>query len=161
MKTNHKKFKSFERVLVRVRMDAPLIWVCSFYSHLDNDGCHVTIGGQIYDDKDILPYEGNESLVGITYSPDDEVEVEEGEWVMVCDDIKDYSGEWQLRQFMYPQGNEAMIQSLRFAYGDVTGYKYFILFSNFRPNDMDETLKHVLCVKNDKIFKYSIQKPCS
>lgn len=150
-----KKFKPFDKVLVRIRIDAPLIWTCTFYSHLDKDGCHVTIGGQIFDDKDILPYEGNEHLVGTIDEPDEKIiELWEGDWLMVCDSVKDYPGEWLLRSFMYLQDDKIMVQSVRFAYGDVTPYKFAIRFRDFNPDNMDESLKHVICAKGEKIVNY-------
>lgn len=141
-----KKFNAFDRVLVRIRIDTPLIWTCTFYSHLDNDGCHVTIGGQIFDDKDILPYESNEHLVGTTDEPDEVVRLEE-EYLFVINDIVETPTWWNLIQLDYVNS---------YVFFDVEGGKwhYAIRFKDFNPNDMEETKKHILCVKNGKVIKY-------
>lgn len=58
----HKHFKPFERVLVRKTDD---IWRCDTYSHFnENNRSHVTTSLDNIPEVDILPYEGNEDLVG-------------------------------------------------------------------------------------------------
>lgn len=144
---NHKTFKPFDKVLVRVRIDSPLTWVCTFYSHLDNDGCHVTAGAQIYDDNDIIPYEGNEHLVGTTDNPDEEVILKAGEFLFVSDSIYYYPSYWCFIKL-------GRIGKFEFRDIDEEGYVYAIRFSDFNPNDMEETKKHILRVKYGKVVRY-------
>lgn len=60
----HKHFEPFQRVLC---YDYGYeIWVADVYSHFDEStGKHFLVGGYLTnDDNDIIPYEGNEDLVG-------------------------------------------------------------------------------------------------
>ena len=60
-----KEFKPFEKVLVKVFREGRLIWMATFYSHYDKAACqHLLVGGFTRDDDDIIPYEGNEDMVG-------------------------------------------------------------------------------------------------
>ena len=145
MKT--KKFKAFDKVIVKIRIDTSLIWTCTFYSHLDKDGGHVTIGGQIFDDKDILLYEGNEELVGTTDEPETEVRLEEGEWMMCAAGPYDYANDWALRQFV-------QIRKKAFLTANGGLSSFAIRFKDFDPSNMEETKKNILCVKNGKIIRY-------
>lgn len=92
--------------------------------------------------------------LGSTDEPEEEIELMEGEWVMVCDEPEECAAEWMLREFRYPLEDFVMVQSMGFAEGDVTDYKYCIRFSDFDPIDMEKTMKHILCAKNGKIVRY-------
>ena len=155
MKTGYKKFKPFDRVLVR---DSEGIWQIDFYSYWSEKyGQHVTLSfgeGLKFDDSDILPFKGNECLLGSDQDLEEEIELMEGEWVMVCDKIEDQPDEWRLRYFLWANEDEICIQSVRFAYPDPCPYSYAIRFKDFDPSNMEETKKHVLCVKNGKIIRY-------
>ena len=155
MENKHKQFKPFDRVLVR---DSGGAWLSDFYSYYDKeDDSHIvmTFGPSLpFDGKQILPYEGNGHLLGTTDEPEEEIELKEGEWLMVCDKIEDKPDEWMLRYFLYANEYEICIQSVRFAYPDPCAYSYAIRFSDFNPNDMEETRKHILCVKNGKVVRY-------
>ena len=64
METNHKQFKPFDKVLVR---ELNPYWSCDLYSHFNSDSeTHETAVIRRVKDKNILPYEGNEHLVGTT-----------------------------------------------------------------------------------------------
>lgn len=149
-----KKFEQFEKILLKYKDDKSY-WRCDLFSHINEEKNSLdTVGGSFSLKMfDYLPFEGNAHLVGTSDMPDEWVELKEGEFVMVCNEPKEYASEWKLREFMYPKEGEIMIQSARFAYGDVTGYKYCIPFSKFNPNDMEETRKHILCAKNGKLVK--------
>lgn len=67
METKHKNFKPYDRVLVKFEKEGA--WVVSIYSHWDEDlDVHNTLSGIINDD-DILPFEGNEDLLGKVGNP--------------------------------------------------------------------------------------------
>ena len=146
----HKTFKPFDRVLVKQCDDA--VWGCKFYSHWIGDlHEHITTDGIGVADEDILPYEGNEDLVGSTDKPDEVVELEGGEYVFVCDWRCSFAELWLLRSF-----DSCRNGHIQANVGDsLLGWKYAIRFSDFNPNDMEETRKHILCVKNGKIIKYN------
>lgn len=44
--------------------------------------------------------------------------------------------------------DEFMVTSVRFQ------YSFFVRFSDFNPYDMEETRKHILCVRDGKIVRY-------
>lgn len=153
METKHKEFKPFDKVLVRreSRPNEIVDWRADIFSHIDNDGFYVTIGLGIVTKNDILPYEGNEHLVGTTDEPEEEVELRKGEWVMVSDEKSIDPELWRLRRF---DGFGSTIRAFNNANGWLCTWGYAIKFSDFNPNDMEETKKHILCVKNGKIVKY-------
>ncbi|MGN1037899.1 MAG: hypothetical protein ACI4P0_00715 [Mailhella sp.] len=67
-------FKPFEKVLWREGTDIP--WSAGFYSHMGVD-VHFIIGGPSIDDgifldDFLIPYEGNEHLLGCGASDDEE-----------------------------------------------------------------------------------------
>ena len=143
-----KKFKAFDKVIVRDK-DIFLKWTCDFYSHYDNDiKHHVTSTMTKLQDDDILPYEGNEHLVGTTDSPDEEVRLEEGDWVMASNVITRTPVHWILEQYDTIQ-EENSIETKR-----ELRYRYAIRFKDFDPSNMEETKKHILCVKNGRIIRY-------
>lgn len=64
------KFKPFDRILVKHKSDIYSYWTCDIFSHIE---CHSSISffecvGDCYNinDYDIIPYEGNEHLLGTT-----------------------------------------------------------------------------------------------
>lgn len=59
------KFKPFDKVIIRLSNHDT--WKADFYSHYCTNGEAYTVGGvHISDPRYILPYEGNESLLGTT-----------------------------------------------------------------------------------------------
>ena len=148
---NKQQFKPFERILVR---DGGK-WTPDIYSYYRTEiNKHWCLSCGWMEDDNILPYEGNEHLVGTTDEPEEEIELMEGEWLMVCNTITDQPDEWMLRYLLWAQDDNICIQSVRFAYPDPCGYNYAIRFSDFNPEDMEETKKHILCAKNGKIVRY-------
>lgn len=152
---NRKQFKPYDRVLVRDDEDN---WQIDLYSHWSKEKeQHVTLAfgdGIVLTDRDVLPYEGNENLLGTTGEPDEEIELMEGEWVMVCDKIEDQPDEWKLRYFMWANEDKICIQRVRYAYPDPYPYSYAIRFKDFDPSNMVETCRHIMCVKNGKVVRY-------
>ena len=148
---NNKKFKPFYKVLVNEGCEwTPDIY--SYYSESHNQHwclCH----GWLNDDN-IIPYEGNEHLIGTTDEPEEEIELVEGEWLMVCNKITDQPDEWMLRFLLWANEDKICIQSVRFAYPDPCAYNYAIRFSDFNPENMEETMKNILCAKNGKVVRY-------
>lgn len=155
MEAKHKEFKPFDRIIAR---EGDGNWICDLYSHYNSKtNSHVTIGFCDLEDNCILPYEGNEHLVGTTNVPGEEVKLEEDEWIMVCDTMERPC--WNLRVF-----SGSILSSTFKAYrykkhmrlpSECTlNWRYCVRFSDFNPNDMEETEKHILCVRNGKIVKY-------
>ena len=147
MENNKKQFKPFDRILVRDRGEwTPDIY--SYYSKSYNQHWCLSFGW-LEDEANILPYEGNEHLVGTTDSPDEEVRLEEGEWILPADIIRVYEKVVNciIRQFDYAEGD-------LFKCKNSSAWALAIRLKDFNPSDMEETRKHILCVKNGKIVRY-------
>lgn len=151
MEIKHKQFTPYARVLVR---DAEDKWQIDFYSHWSNEKeQHITLAygdGLRIEDADILPYEGHEDLLGTTQEPEEEIELEEGEWIIGIQlyDLNDFL-EGKIYGCMSPFqgfGNRFELSGISTSYA--------IRFSDFNPADMEETRRHILCIKNGKIIRY-------
>lgn len=148
METTHKTFKPFDKILFR----ADKVWHAEFYSHYDEKrSCHIISGGFNIDEDDILPYEGNEYLLGTTDSPNEEVRLEEGEWLVLFSNFREFYHGYSLRKFIKLRDDKFIIHGI---YSYESDFNYAIRFADFNPNDMEETRKHILCVKNDKVVRY-------
>ena len=151
-----KKYKPFDKVIARFRDKN---WMCDLYSHYNTKiNRHVTLGFPDLEDDCILPYEGNEHLVGRGDEPDEEVRLEEGEWVVYIIGEDDFK-KWAIGRFDSldnPITGERKFQmkpiSERAGFYCVS--EKVIKFSDFNPNDMEATKKHILCVKNGRIVRY-------
>lgn len=141
-----KKFKPFDKVLVR---DHEEVWQPDFYCFWDK--CrdrHQTMNDALVTDDDLLPYEGNEHLVGTTDKPDEEeVRLEEGEYCFFCDNVDQSAEIWIFDKFK-------SIRRKGFGLYSGLDSALAVRFSDFNPNDMEETRKHILCVKDGKIIRF-------
>ena len=156
MGTNHKQFKPFDKVLVRYVLYDGNTWVVDLYSHYSYNH-HVCVGMSEVRDNDILPFEGNEHLVGTTNEPEEEISLKRGECLMVIDKIDLSPCTWELRYFSYTDETRFRtyyIETQKEERSCAAGWKYAVRFSDFNPYDMEETKKHILCVRNSKIIKY-------
>ena len=149
METTHKTFKPFDRVIVK---DGEGKWQIDFYSYWNDDyKVHYTMsygGGVDIRDEDILPFDEYPHLLGTTDSPDEELRLEKGELIFVDDTINDDIILWNFSRFEQVNSSD----SFETKFGNI--FKYAIRFSDFNPNDMEKTKKHILCVKNGKIVRY-------
>lgn len=146
----HKQFKPFDKVLVR---EISPYWSCDLYSHFNSDSeTHETTALRNIKDCDILPYEGNEYLLGTTEEPEEEITIENGEYCFGADkDEITKLVNWQLFMFDCRDDSDDTFKE-RFGRGRY--FDFAIRFSDFNPNDLDETRKHILCVRNGKIVRY-------
>lgn len=150
----HKIFQPFEKVLVK---DCNGIWQIDLYSRwCDDTSQHVTLaygdGVRIYDNE-ILEFEGNEDLLGTSDNQEEEIDLMEGEWIMVADIAAVAPCGWALRRFA---GISEAKHTFKAKASDEYTYKwnYAIRFSNFNPEDMKETKRNILYVENGKIVRY-------
>ncbi|MCH5237006.1 MAG: hypothetical protein J1E95_04330 [Muribaculaceae bacterium] len=148
-----KKFKCKDEVIFQNKVhfgDEKLIWNYGIVNYED-EGYVYLVGGLYINKKlfKILPYEGNEHLVGTTDEPDEEIRLEEGEWIIPADIIGVYENvvNCLIRQFDYVDGG-------LFKCKNSTVWHFAIPFKEFDPSNMEETKKHILCVKNGKIVRY-------
>ena len=150
--TEHKIFNAFDKVLVRSQFAYDGIWFADLYSHYSNN-MHYSIGMSQIDDYDIVPYEGNEHLLSTTDDPEEDVKLRMGEYIMVADKPNVSEYKWTLRKFA---GTHKSTECLAAVALDDTKFrwKYAIRFSDFNPYYMEETKKHILCVRNGKVVRY-------
>ncbi|MCH5234487.1 MAG: hypothetical protein J1E16_04275 [Muribaculaceae bacterium] len=145
-----KKFKPFDRIIYKEKLFNGCRWHCAFFSdYNESNGCVNFADGKPYHftNIDILPYEGNEHLVGTTDSPDEEVRLEEGELIIVFDDYQ--------RLFDNISCVRKFIRVLNTVFEtNAANWNFAIRFEDFDPSNMEETRKHILCVKNGKIIRY-------
>ena len=157
METNHKTFKPFDKVLVKATFENDFDyegWSYDLYSHWDsNTNSHICIGSAKISDNNILPYEGNEHFVGTTDEPEEEVKLEEGEWILCTNIHTAFNKGSGLRKFRKIKNGLIFVQDI-ICVDDDTPFKYAIPFKDFNPSDMEETKKHILCVKNGKVVRY-------
>lgn len=153
--STHKEFKPFEKVLVRECSED--LWECDFYSNYDTYNEHTCIGRSCIHDCDIIPFEDNEYLVGTDNDPEEEIGLKEGDWVMREDSkiFTSISTNFRPAKFIKISDNlfeveEELNNGLKLA----RWCNLCIRFSDFDPSNMEETKKHVLCIKNGKIVRY-------
>lgn len=143
-----KTFEPFERVILKNKKEG--FWFCEIFCH-ENEAYYFAIGNRPYLKESfyILPFSGNEHLVGTNDIPEEEVELKEGDLVVVSDSI-DYitKGLGNIRNVQRINDKCICISYSEF-------YKYCIPFSQFNPNDMEETKKHILCVNNGRLVRYN------
>ena len=62
----HKHFEPFQKVLCAADLDnGHKVWAADFYSHYDDSTRkYYLISGYVADDEELIPYEGNEDLLG-------------------------------------------------------------------------------------------------
>ena len=149
-----KKFKCKDEVIFQNRLRfgvEKLIWNYGIVNYED-EGYVYLVGGLYINKKTfkILPYEGNEHLVGTTDEPDEEVKLEKGEWLMV----ETQNNNWVSAKYRRPSKLSWNNIDVEFFNGHVVSVNKIIRFSDFNPNDMEETKNHILCVKNGKVVKY-------
>ena len=95
MRQAMQKFEPFQKVLVRNRAER---WSCDLYSHKEKSPArpHYVLSGYRFEDEEILPYAGNEHLLGTKDSPTPKWEPKPGELVAVRNSIQDA---WVARNF--------------------------------------------------------------
>lgn len=152
MENKHKQFNPFDKVLVRV--SASNRWDCSFYSYYndkDNEYPHKTFH-YCLKDENILPYKGNEHLVGTTDEPE-EIILEKGEYILASDFIHPLeTGFGEIGKFVDIE-NEGFIKT---AYNNSNlNYIFALRLSDsLNANDTKDRKSKILCVKNGKIVRY-------
>lgn len=151
MEKDHKIFKPFDKVLVR---EMNPIWSCDLYSHYNsNSRTHETITLRNIEDDDILPYEGYEHLAGTSQEPEEIIEFKEGEFLLCSVDINQIKlGFGTIGTFHGYNYDQVVIKTDTII--NHCGFEYFIRFSEFNPSDMEETRKHILCLRYGRVAPY-------
>ena len=145
-----KKFKTFDRVLVK---DTDGKWQIDLYAYWNEAyKIHHTMsygGGLDIRDDEILPFDEYSHLLGTTDSHDEDVRLEDGEWCIFFD-IFEIVKEGKHGVF----GRFQKINGAWLFDSHNMNWSYAIRFKDFDPSNMEETKKHILCVKNGRIIKY-------
>lgn len=148
------EFKPFDKIIIKSKSKNHAIsnvWGCAEFSHYYGDYI-VFAGGHAYniDTFDILPFEGNQYLVGTSDVPEEEVVLKQGDIVIVFDDFDSFyfNGRFDgtLSTFNHCSKTDIITS-------DNTPWRYCIPFSKFNPKDMEETKKHILCVENNRLIR--------
>ena len=116
------KFEPDQRVLVRE--NDTQVWRLTHYSHtVEGMDWNVTIDGKIWASQFIIPYSGNEHLLGATDSPTPKWEPKPGELVAVSDTGK--KGAWEIGIYKGKSKRKEMPYLMsRSLGGDVFSWKY-------------------------------------
>lgn len=140
-----KTFKPFDKVLYRINKRQP--WTPSFYQY---EACfsHFVMGISSHiTDKNILPYESNEHFIGTCNEPEEEIILKKGELIICSDSILCLSeGLGVINDY-----KEIVGHSITSRNG--VGYSYCVPMSKYDPDNLEETSKWILTVKNDKLVK--------
>lgn len=136
-----KEFKPFDKVLVRNSFGS---WYPDLYSHY-NGSSHKTITDHYCNDKDILPYEGNEHLLGTNEEPEEEITLKKGERIVVSDNIYALlNGLGVVEIFDKIKCKSIYDSQLRL-------WSYCIPYSQFK----EKNTKHdILCIRHGKLVRY-------
>lgn len=145
----HKIFKPFDKVLVRDLNNSK--WHCAIYSHFDEPH-HYTSYPYPKKDEYILPYEGNEHLISTTDEPEEEITLEQGEWILVSSFYDRLSEGIGVTRKYYKTGDNVIYT--KDVDDEIYHFGFCIPFKYFSPNNMKEIKKRILCVKNGKIVRY-------
>lgn len=156
-----KEFKPFDRIIIKQKIDCG-IWFCALFSHYcqEDNNYFFTIGGDEegygLEDVDVLPFENHEDLVGTSDMPEEAVELKEGDIIVTFDNIRDIDMPFEVSINQFKHLNESSIHvCIKADETEFISYSNFCIpFSKFNPNDLEETKKHILCVKNGKLVRY-------
>lgn len=125
-----REFKPFEKVLVRddAAHDG---WRASFFSHYEN-GRPVTVNGWSF--SRMIPYEGNEKLLGTRDEP--EPELKKGDVVLVWDEGDDYK---EVRVYSHHDGDfrKHMAYTCLLGDGQTTGARGWDYAVKFTPASVE------------------------
>lgn len=147
-----KEFKPFDKLVIK-KKGKETYWHCDLFSHEIADYI-VTVGNYTYkkDDYYILPFEGNEHWIGLPFTKDELGELNIGDTIVAFDD-EDKGINTKLLVDV-TRLRSVSVDRICTEGGPI--YKYCIPFSQFNPNDMEETKKHVLTVKDGKLVKVRV-----
>lgn len=146
-----KKFKCKDEVLVRYNRVEKMEWTYGIFSHETKD--FIVLCGDIRLNReffDIIPFDGNEHLVGNYDAQEEEIVLEIGTKVMSMTD----DGKWVLCVLDRVTTN-GLYEEL--SDGSLYVMKYIVPFSKFNPNDMEATNKEILTVRNGKLVKANLK----
>lgn len=153
-----KKFKCKDEVLIRYNRGEKSEWAYGIVSHETKD--YIVLCGDVSfyrECYDVIPYDGNEHLVGTTDEPEEEIIINEGEYVFFAFELNLAAYEWDFGKLHLCRPNERFSIQVFSESGRMQYPKYIIPFSKFNPNDMEATKKEILTVRNGKLVKANVK----
>lgn len=154
-----KKFKCKDEVIFRYDDGSGMksYWTFGIFSHYQGDDL-VAIGNMVYglDCTEVLPYEGNEHLVGTYDEPSEEIKLKTGEILVLGEYessvLRGYGMLQRFSRISSAEGSDRLIIAHN-DYGIETTWKFCIPLSKFNPDDMEATKKEILTVVAGKLVK--------
>lgn len=140
-----KQFKPFDKVLYRLAKE--FCWIPSFYQMKNGYNHFVIDTDNSISNSDIISYEGNEHLVGTCDEPEEIYLIAKGELIL-CSNIIDNlcDGRGSIVEFKCIKD--------KYIYTNLSlPYEYCIPMSKYDLNNLAETKKWVLTVKNGNLIK--------
>lgn len=145
-----KTFEPFERIIFRPKLENNNgIWRAQLVSdYNEREGVITLFGITInFEQYEILPFEGNAHLVGTNGMPEEGIELKCGDVIFCFDKLEDFD------KFNLTISKIKGLQQNAILTINEIEYYYCIPFYKFNTNDLKETKKHILCVKNGKLVK--------
>lgn len=136
-----KQFKPFDKVLAKVYNT----WEARFFDRIDKMGRYQLTSGAVVGEKDILPFEGNEHLLGTNKEPEEEITLKEGERIVCSDTINRLLDGCGIIETLSKVCDSVIDDS------EGCPWKYCIPYSQFKEKNTEHD---ILCVKNGKLIKY-------
>lgn len=153
-----KKFKCKDEVLVRYNRVEKSEWAYGIFSHETKD--YIVLCGDMVFNRyhiNVIPFAGNEHLVGTTDEPEEEIIIKEGEYVFFAFELNLAAYEWEFGKLHLCRPDERFSIQVFSESGRMQYPKYIVHFSKFNPNDMESTKKEILTVRNGKLVKANLK----
>lgn len=140
-----KTFKPFDKVLYRAGKE--FCWIPSLYQlNMGNRHFVIDVDASV-PDTDILPYEGNEYLIGTNDEPEKEFVLKDGELIL-CSHF-----DFLLKKGRGTICNFSHVKDYHIYNTDGASFPYCIPMSKYNLENLKETSKWILEVKNGKTYK--------
>lgn len=144
------KFKCKDEVIIR-RKNKTGRWCYAIFSHEDDEficlcGCMALAKSH----HNILPYKGNEHLVGTTGEQLLGINLEKGETVL----SRTSHGNWVVAEFVKFDEEGILV---KLSNEETTRTKWIVPFSDFNPRDMKSTKEKILMVAAGKLVKANLK----
>lgn len=143
-KENMKQFEPYDKVLIRFSDNT---WRARLFSHKDKyDNYTVTSGGAVKE-KDIIPFEGNEHLLGTNENPEEGIILDKEERIICSDNIEVLiNGGGYITKFSDIDEDNNLIIDVY-----INQWFFCIPFSEFEEKNSEHD---ILCVRNGKLVRY-------
>lgn len=149
-----RRFKPFDKILVKKKREGA-VWRPEIFAGYDASGfmiCGLTIMRP--EDWDVIPYEGNEHLYNSDIEFEEDIKLEEGEFIICNHDIDILEkGHGFMTQFCYAVDDLIYTGSKRNLANDE--WAFCIRLSDFDVKGSN--IKNILYARNGKIYRWKEQ----